>query len=70
MVSTMPTDAGSTTPEDPAPLSTSATTDTVDRYLEVIYYVAHEGEKVRPSRLAEWLGVSAPTVSVHFCRNL
>ena len=68
MVSTMPTDAGATTPEDPAPLSTSATTDTVDRYLEVIYYVAHEGEKVRPSRLAEWLGVSAPTVSVQLQR--
>jgi DtxR family Mn-dependent transcriptional regulator len=68
MVSTMPTAAGSGTPEDPAPLPTSATTDTVDRYLEVIYYVAHEGEKVRPSRLAEWLGVSAPTVSVQLQR--
>jgi len=36
---------------------------TVDRYLEAIYCVAGEGEIVRPSRLAYWLGVSAPTVS-------
>lgn len=33
------------------------------RYLEAIYYMTHEGESVRPSRLAEWLGVSAPTVT-------
>ncbi|MHB8313512.1 MAG: metal-dependent transcriptional regulator [Candidatus Dormibacteria bacterium] len=33
------------------------------RYLEAIYYIAHEGEAVRPSRLAEWLGVSPPTVT-------
>src|SRR5260370_33573006 len=39
-------------------------TETVDRYLECVYYIAHEGETVRPSRLADWLGVSAPTVSV------
>jgi DtxR family Mn-dependent transcriptional regulator len=37
--------------------------ETVDRYLETIYYIHHEGEPVRPSRLAEWLGVSAPTVT-------
>lgn len=34
------------------------------RYLEAIYYLSHEGQDVRPGRLAEWLGVSAPTVSV------
>ncbi|MGH7641009.1 MAG: metal-dependent transcriptional regulator [Candidatus Dormibacteria bacterium] len=33
------------------------------RYLEATYYIAHEGETVRPSRIAEWLGVSAPTVT-------
>lgn len=33
------------------------------RYLEVIHYVVHEGEVPRPSRLAEWIGVSAPTVT-------
>ena len=25
-------------------------TETVDRYLECVYYIAHEGETVRPSR--------------------
>jgi DtxR family transcriptional regulator, Mn-dependent transcriptional regulator len=42
----------------------SATSTTVDRYLETIYCIEGEGETVRPSRLAAWLGVSAPTVSV------
>jgi DtxR family Mn-dependent transcriptional regulator len=46
-------------PSDPG----HATTTTVDRYLETIYCIAGEGETVRPSRLAAWLGVSAPTVS-------
>jgi DtxR family Mn-dependent transcriptional regulator len=39
-------------------------TETVDRYLETVYYIAGEGELVRPSRIADWLNVSAPTVSV------
>lgn len=43
---------------------TSATSTTVDRYLETIYCIEGEGEIVRPGRLATWLGVSAPTVSV------
>lgn len=38
-------------------------TATVDKYLEAIYYIAAEGEVVRPGRLAYWLSVSAPTVS-------
>ena len=38
-------------------------THTITRYLEAAYYLAHEGEVVRPGRLAEWLGVGAPTVS-------
>ena len=37
--------------------------ETIDRYLETIYYIDHEGEQVRPGRLAEWLSVSAPTVT-------
>lgn len=41
----------------------TAHTETVDKYLEAIYYIAGEGEVVRPSRLAYWLSVSAPTVS-------
>jgi DtxR family Mn-dependent transcriptional regulator len=36
----------------------------VDRYLETIYCLATEGETVRPGRIAHWLGVSAPTVSI------
>jgi DtxR family Mn-dependent transcriptional regulator len=38
--------------------------ETTERYLEAIYYIEHEGEVPRPGRLAEWLGVSAPTVTV------
>ena len=38
-------------------------TETVDKYLEAIYYIAAEGDVVRPGRLAYWLSVSAPTVS-------
>jgi DtxR family Mn-dependent transcriptional regulator len=41
----------------------SSHTSTVDKYLEAIHYIAAEGEVVRPSRLAYWLSVSAPTVS-------
>ena len=36
---------------------------TVDKYLEAIYYIASEGDVVRPGRLATWLSVSPPTVS-------
>src|ERR1035441_4927 len=36
---------------------------TVDKYLEAIFYIAFEGEVVRPGRLAKWLSVSPPTVS-------
>ena len=39
-----------------------------ERYLEAIYYIQHEGEVPRPGRLAEWLGVSAPTVTVSLQR--
>ena len=41
----------------------TSTSTTVDRYLESIYCIEGEGEVVRPSRLAAWLGVSPPTVS-------
>lgn len=34
---------------------------TVERYLEAVFYIEVEGEEVRASRLAEWLGVSQPT---------
>ncbi|HSL11882.1 MAG TPA: metal-dependent transcriptional regulator [Actinomycetota bacterium] len=37
--------------------------ETIKHYLETIYYIAHEEDRVRPSRIAEWMAVSAPTVS-------
>jgi DtxR family Mn-dependent transcriptional regulator len=40
------------------------TSTTADRYLETILCIEGEGETVRPGRLAAWLGVTAPTVSV------
>ena len=33
------------------------------RYLEAIYYIQAEGEAVRSARLADWLGVTRPTVA-------
>jgi DtxR family Mn-dependent transcriptional regulator len=43
---------------------------TVSRYLETIFYIAAEGEAVRASRLAEWLGVSQPTVGATLQRMI
>jgi DtxR family Mn-dependent transcriptional regulator len=34
------------------------------RYLEAVYYMWAEGEPLRSARLADWLGVSRPTVAV------
>jgi DtxR family transcriptional regulator, Mn-dependent transcriptional regulator len=45
------------------PISASA-----GRYLEAAYYIAQEGEVVRPGRLADWLGVAAPTVTQGLAR--
>jgi DtxR family transcriptional regulator, Mn-dependent transcriptional regulator len=47
---------------------TAHRSETAERYLEAIYYIEHEGEVPRPGRLAEWLGVSAPTVTVSLQR--
>lgn len=49
-------------------MESSQRSETVDRYLETIYYIDHEDEAVRPGRLAEWLGVSAPTVTTAIAR--
>ena len=49
-------------------MTESRPTETAERYLETIYYIEHEGERARPGRLAEWLGVSPPTVSVSLQR--
>ena len=38
--------------------------EVVSRYLEAIYYMWSEKEPLRSSRLADWLGVSRPTVAV------
>ena len=38
--------------------------EVVAHYLEAIYYVWSEGEAVRSARLADWLSVSRPTVTV------
>lgn len=38
--------------------------EVVSRYLEAMYYMWSEHEPLRSSRLAEWLGVSRPTVTV------
>ena len=40
------------------------------RYLEALYYMGSEGEPARSSRLAEWMGVSRPTVTVAVRRLL
>jgi len=36
----------------------------ISHYLEAIYYIRAEGETVRSARLADWLAVSRPTVTV------
>jgi DtxR family Mn-dependent transcriptional regulator len=36
----------------------------ISRYLEAIYYMWSEGEPLRGARLADWLGVSRPTVTI------
>ena len=38
--------------------------EVVSRYLEAVYYMWAEREPLRSSRLADWLGVSRPTVAV------
>src|SRR5437763_5967700 len=37
--------------------------EVIAHYLEAIYYIKAEGETVRSARLADWLGVSRPTVT-------
>ncbi|HEX6548459.1 MAG TPA: metal-dependent transcriptional regulator [Candidatus Dormibacteraeota bacterium] len=44
--------------------SVKAPSEVISRYLEAIYYIRAEGETVRSARLADWLGVSRPTVTV------
>src|SRR5215472_13318194 len=44
--------------------SNKAPSEVVSRYLEAIYYMWAEKEPLRSARLADWLGVSRPTVAV------
>ena len=44
--------------------SGSVRPETVKHYVETIYYIRFEEGRVRPSRLAEWMRVSAPTITV------
>jgi Mn-dependent DtxR family transcriptional regulator len=46
-----------------------ATSEVVSHYLEAIYYIWAEKEPIRSSRLADWLGVSRPTVTVAALRS-
>src|SRR5215469_3833673 len=46
------------------PRKPSEPSEVVSRYLEAIYYMWAEKETLRSSRLADWLGVSRPTVAV------
>src|SRR6187455_2362764 len=51
-------------PKPSAPLERAVRSETVKHYAETIFYIRFEEGRVRPGRLAEWLGVSAPTVTV------
>ena len=44
--------------------SNKSPSEVVSRYLEAIYYMWAEKEPLRSARLADWLGVSRPTVAV------
>lgn len=44
--------------------SSKAPSEVVARYLEALYYLDAEGEVARSARLADWLGVSRPTVTI------
>src|SRR5437773_1013541 len=49
---------------DQANKAAHALSEVVARYLEAIYYMWSEREPLRSSRLADWLGVSRPTVAI------
>ena len=44
--------------------------EVISHYLEAIYYIHAEGEAVRSARLADWLSVSRPTVTVALRRMI
>jgi DtxR family Mn-dependent transcriptional regulator len=50
--------------DQPNNASLTEPSEVVSRYLEAIYYMWAEKELLRSARLADWLGVSRPTVAV------
>lgn len=48
----------------------AAPSEVVGRYLEAIYYMEVEGERAWSARLADWLGVSRPTVTIGIRRMI
>ena len=61
------TDVFDRAPEVPAGVEPS---EVVARYLEAIYYMEAEGERAWSARLADWLGVSRPTVTIGIRRMI
>ena len=55
---------------EPALAGGARPTEVIARYLEAVYYMRAEGQAVRSARLADWLGVSRPTVTVALRRML
>ena len=49
-------------------MSNEGMSASLSRYLETMYYLEAEGEAVRASRVAEWLGVAQPSVNAAVAR--
>lgn len=49
---------------DKSNASSRGPSEVISHYLEALYYMWSEGEPPRSARLADWLGVSRPTVTV------
>ncbi len=45
-------------------MTSKGPTETIAHYLEALFYIEAEGEVARGARLADWLGVSRPTVTM------
>jgi DtxR family transcriptional regulator, Mn-dependent transcriptional regulator len=48
----------------PATTGPAVRIETVKHYVETVFYIRYEEGRVRPGRLSEWMGVSAPTITV------
>ena len=51
-------------PAEPHPPTRTGRDATAEHYVETIFYIRFEEGVVRPGRLAAWMGVSAPSVTV------